>query len=568
MCSCFLFFRPTVGAKALASLWAYHMVAKGNAIGNDQHHLLHVIKIMQDGGIDENIGVLPGKRFPSGELMQRDLKGFMGMKAGVVMVHANYLMGKQKKVKRLIDAGVWLETPPAPDGGKEGKGGGGSVGSADGGGTAGAGAGAGADGGNGNAGAGAVADAGAPAAAPAAPAAAAASAAAGEGKEEGQGGEEREEEMERRLMGVAVWVPSHVDAVIRLAPGVARDGPLLLTVLCHASDSDLFRSWLGSISKLGLSTNFLASLSSQVPLPANAPASHIIRQPTSAASTGGSGSEEEAGEKAEEKAEERDRLACLLMPALLASRLLAANITVLFSVLTIALLLTNQSLPLPTTTHISDPCTAWLRNPLPYLPANFSVLLPSTSHSPTLPTLNITTPTPLDRSHLGSLSPWLFLLRPSSRSSSSPQPPSSHSLALSWGLQVFKTLPKEPSLLGKAEGDGGSTPLALTVAVQSAFNHAIARVLEAQGGGPWAGDGAGEGADEGADEGASEGEAGEKITIGVLPGGLFLPSSVVCEEKQWVQQHREEVVAFHNNCGVSKENKVSILKELQLWVDG
>ncbi|CAI5522803.1 unnamed protein product, partial [Closterium sp. Naga37s-1] len=310
------------------------------------------------------------------------------------------------------------------------------------------------------------------------------------------------------------------------------------------SEADLFRSWMGAISKLSLSTNFLASVASQVPLPANAPARHVIYQPASAASTGGSGSEEKAeekaGEKAEEKAEERDRLACLLMPALLASRLLAANITVLFS----------------------DPSTAWLRNPLPYLPANFSVLLPSTSHSPNPPTLNTTTPTPLDRSHLGSLSPWLLLLRPSSPSSSSAQSPSSpstssahptstHALALSWGLQAFKSLSKEPSLSGKAEGDGGSTPLRLSVAVQSAFNHAIARVVEAQAG-----------------ERAGEGAGGEGITIGFLPGGLFPPSAVVCEERQWVQQHREEVVAFHNSCGASVESKESMLKELQLWVDG
>ncbi|CAI5522804.1 unnamed protein product, partial [Closterium sp. Naga37s-1] len=67
MCSCFLFFRPTLGAKALASVWAYNMVVKGNKIGNDQHHLLHVMKLMRDAGIEANIGVLPGKKFPSGE---------------------------------------------------------------------------------------------------------------------------------------------------------------------------------------------------------------------------------------------------------------------------------------------------------------------------------------------------------------------------------------------------------------------------------------------------------------------------------------------------------------------
>ncbi|CAI5525797.1 unnamed protein product [Closterium sp. Naga37s-1] len=523
MCSCFLFFRPSAGAKALAAMWAFSMVERGHEIGLDQDHLLDVMKIMRERGIEANIGVLPGKKFPSGELMANDMMGFLGLKPGVVMVHANYVVGKRKKIERLIEAGVWLLPPPAPEGEEEGKG---------------EGSGGGSGGGDGTASAGDVA-----AAAPAAGAGAGAgapAAAGGEGKEEGQGGEEGEEEMERRLMGVAEWVPSHVDAVLRVAPGVARDGPLILTVLCHASESDLFRSWLGAISKLGLSTNFLASVATQVPLPANAPASHIIRQPASAASTGGSGSEEKAEEKAGEKAEERDRLACLLMPALLASRLLAANITVLFS----------------------DPSTVWLRNPLPFLPANFSVLLPSTSHSPTPPTLDTTTPTPLNRSHLGSLSPWLLLLRPSSPSSSaqppsspstsSTHPPSTHFLALSWGLQAFKTLSKEPSLSDKAEGNGESTPLALSVAVQSALNHAIARVVEG----------------ERAGEGAGEGAGGEGITIGVLPSFLFPPSAVVCEERQWVQQHREEVVAFHNSCGASRESKASLLKELQLWVEG
>ncbi|CAI5475843.1 unnamed protein product [Closterium sp. Yama58-4] len=523
MCSCFLFFRTSAGAKALASMWAFSMVARGHEIGLDQDHLLNVIKIMRERGIEANIGVLPGKKFPSGELMQNDMMGFLGLKPGVVMVHANYVVGKRKKIERLIEAGVWLLPPPAPEGEEESKGEGGSGGSS--------------SGGDGSAGAGA--------------AAAAAAASGGEG-------EEGEEEMERRLMGVAEWVPSHVDAVLKVAPGVARDGPLILTVLCHASESDLFMSWLGAISKLGLSTNFLASVASQVPLPANAPANHVIRQPTSAASTGGSGSEEKGGEKVEE----RDRLACLLMPALLASRLLAANISVLFSQLN------NPSFP--TTAHVSDPSTAWLRNPLPFLPATFSVILPSTSHSSTPPILDTTAPTPLNRSHLGSLSPWLLLLRPFSPSSST-QPPSSpsatpaqtsstHALALSWGLQAFKALSKEPSLSNKAEGDSESTPLALSVAVQSALNHAIARVVE--------GEQASERAGERAAEGAGEGASGEGITIGILPAFLFPPSVLVCEERQWVQQHRGEVVAFHNSCGASMESKASLLKELQLWVDG
>ncbi|CAI5525807.1 unnamed protein product [Closterium sp. Naga37s-1] len=435
--------RPRSHAKALVSLWAYNMVKRGSFVANenDQHHLGHVITMMRERGIDANIGVLPGKKFPSGELMKNNMTSFMEIKAGVVMVHANYVVGKRSKIDRLIEAGVWLLPPPAK-----------------------------------------------------------------EGEEEGQGGEEGEEEMERRLMGLAEWVPSHLDAVLRVAPGVARDGPLILTVLCHEVDLQACMKRMGArphfqslATRISLrypphalppspfpiptpcafpSPPHQASVFT-VPLPANAPSSNIIRQPASVASTGGSGSEERPGEKAEE----RDRLACLLMPALLASRLLAANITVLFS----------------------DPSTAWLRNPLPFLPATFSVLLPSTSHSPTPPTLDTTTPTPFNRSHLGSLSPWLLLLRPSSpSSSSSADPPSSHALALSWELHALKSLSKEPSLSDKGEGDGGSTPLALSVAVQSAFNHAIASVVEAQAG-------------ERAGEGAGEGAGGEGITIGVLP---------------------------------------------------
>ncbi|CAI5522786.1 unnamed protein product, partial [Closterium sp. Naga37s-1] len=77
MCSCFLYFRPTSGAKALASLWVHHMVEKGNAIGNDQDHFLSVMKIMREAHIHANIGVLPGKKFPSGEVMQNDMMGFL-----------------------------------------------------------------------------------------------------------------------------------------------------------------------------------------------------------------------------------------------------------------------------------------------------------------------------------------------------------------------------------------------------------------------------------------------------------------------------------------------------------
>ncbi|GJP53178.1 hypothetical protein CLOM_g12364 [Closterium sp. NIES-68] len=294
--------------------------------------------------------------------------------------------------------------------------------------------------------------------------------------------------------------------------GMAWHGVVWQLVAWHGmateSESGPFRRWLRLISKLGLATNFLASVASQVPLPSAAPSSHIILQPASTAAVGGSESE------SEEKAAGRDRLACLLMPALLASRLLSVNITVLFS----------------------DPSSIWLHSPLPHLPPSFSVLLPSTAHPSTPPSFNTTTPTPLDRSLIGSLTPWLLLLRPSPPSSS-PSPSSlscTHSLTLSWGLHAFKALSRVPSVTTNVEGEGEGVRLALTVAVQSALNHAVARVVEA---GP--------------------GEAGgEGMTVGVLPEGLFPPSTLVCEDRHWLQQHREEVVAFRYNCRAGTKHRV------------
>ncbi|CAI5475847.1 unnamed protein product [Closterium sp. Yama58-4] len=79
MCFCFLFFRPTLGAKTLVAIWAYNMVKKGSGVANenDQHHLGHVIAMMRERGIEANIGVLPGKKFPSGELMKENMARFL-----------------------------------------------------------------------------------------------------------------------------------------------------------------------------------------------------------------------------------------------------------------------------------------------------------------------------------------------------------------------------------------------------------------------------------------------------------------------------------------------------------
>ncbi|GJP56876.1 hypothetical protein CLOM_g15923 [Closterium sp. NIES-68] len=381
-CSGFLFFRPTAATKSLVGNWAFRMAKLGRQAGLDQDHLNSVMQWMFQGRVLPRLGVLPPLQFPSGELMQRHWEVFEEVRPRVVMVHANYLTGKEAKIAGLKRAGVWRV--------KE----------------------------EGNA------------------TTAAAAAAAGAGRVEGQ----RSGEGATRIMGAA--------------------GMVVVTAACEGHDA-LFHNWythMGRVPSLG--SIVLAS----VPLQMRTPGGHTVDRPKESISP------------------RVARATCLLLPPLIIARLLAANVTVVYS----------------------DVSSMWLRDARPYFPPAFSLVLPSLtdqdpppqqpegpgerglqgaqgaaengsavteqrggegrqqkSMTPAPPTN--TTTTSLTPSLLGSLSPWLMALRPS---------PAVLAMVRDWAVRALRGYQKGAA----AAAGGGSGVVSGSEVLKTALNQAVAEM--------------------------------------------------------------------------------------------
>ncbi|CAI7873571.1 unnamed protein product [Closterium sp. NIES-54] len=106
-CTCLLFFRPTVAAKSLVGNWAFRLAKLGRQGGMDQTQFNLVMQWMYQRKVLPRIGVLPPLQFPSGQLMAQHWEEFEEVRPRVVMVHANYLTGKEAKIKGLKRAGLW-----------------------------------------------------------------------------------------------------------------------------------------------------------------------------------------------------------------------------------------------------------------------------------------------------------------------------------------------------------------------------------------------------------------------------------------------------------------------------
>ncbi|CAI5502364.1 unnamed protein product [Closterium sp. Naga37s-1] len=106
-CTCLLFFRPTVAAKSLVGNWAFRLAKLGRQGGMDQTQFNLVMQWMYQRKVLPRIGVLPPLQFPSGQLMAQHWEEFEEVRPRVVMVHANYLTGKEVKIKGLNRAGLW-----------------------------------------------------------------------------------------------------------------------------------------------------------------------------------------------------------------------------------------------------------------------------------------------------------------------------------------------------------------------------------------------------------------------------------------------------------------------------
>ncbi|CAI5527290.1 unnamed protein product [Closterium sp. Naga37s-1] len=106
-CTCLLFFRPTLAAKSLVGNWAFRLAKLGRQGGMDQTQFNLVMQWMHQRKVLPRIGVLPPLQFPSGQLMAQHWEEFEEVQPRVVMVHANYLTGKEAKIKGLKKAGLW-----------------------------------------------------------------------------------------------------------------------------------------------------------------------------------------------------------------------------------------------------------------------------------------------------------------------------------------------------------------------------------------------------------------------------------------------------------------------------
>lgn len=129
LCTCFMFVRPTLASKILIERWDRSIkrhLASGKGAVTNQGEWNRVLYATLDS--DVNLGVLPVSRFPSGciffpwpdpttqaglggcrkDQRQKFIKAFPHWKSSIVMVHNNWVVGRENKVKRFKEANLWF----------------------------------------------------------------------------------------------------------------------------------------------------------------------------------------------------------------------------------------------------------------------------------------------------------------------------------------------------------------------------------------------------------------------------------------------------------------------------
>ena len=109
VCSGFLAFRGTPGARRLVNEWSREFL-EGEM---DQPPLNRAIKLLQmqkDDSKSVRFVPLPRTRFPSGDMFFRT-HAFLGLDVvfDVVIVHNNWINGKDNKIRRFKEVGLWVE---------------------------------------------------------------------------------------------------------------------------------------------------------------------------------------------------------------------------------------------------------------------------------------------------------------------------------------------------------------------------------------------------------------------------------------------------------------------------
>ncbi|CAI5984079.1 unnamed protein product [Closterium sp. NIES-64] len=317
----------------------------------------------------------------------------------------------------------------------------------------------------------------------------------------------------------------------------------------------LFRNWFTHVGRIpSLGNIVLASVPPQMSMPGG----HVITRSSDSVSP------------------RVARATCLLLPPLILARLLAANVTVVYS----------------------DINSVWLRDPRRYFPPSHSLVLPSLSHQdpplqqqqqqqqqPDTPPAQgaaenrqqAAAPAPpnttaLAPSLLGSLSPWLMALRPS---------PAVQAMVHRWAVGALRGY----VTAGAAAARGGSGVFSGPEVLSTALNHAVAEMVRGESlvgveedgfavgsegavdAGMEAGTEAGTEARTGAGTGGGTRGTGDTgASVGVLPEQLFPPGWRAVGDRAWLEAHRREIVAVQVSCREDGRQQEVCLRDMKLWL--
>ncbi|XP_075510788.1 UDP-D-xylose:L-fucose alpha-1,3-D-xylosyltransferase MGP4-like isoform X1 [Primulina tabacum] len=108
ICSCMIYMRPTNGAKLVMTKWIEELQSQPWSKAkkaNDQPAFNWALNKTAD---QVDLYLLPQQAFPTGGLYFKNKTWVQETKGLHVIVHNNYIVGFEKKVKRFQDHGLWL----------------------------------------------------------------------------------------------------------------------------------------------------------------------------------------------------------------------------------------------------------------------------------------------------------------------------------------------------------------------------------------------------------------------------------------------------------------------------
>ncbi|KAF8109825.1 hypothetical protein N665_0090s0008 [Sinapis alba] len=110
VCSCMIFLRCTSGAKLLLKKWVEEIRAQpwSNTEAKKPHDQPAFNRALHKTTHQVDVYLLPQSAFPSGGLYFKNKKWVNETKGKHVIVHNNYIVGYNQKLKRFQDFGLWL----------------------------------------------------------------------------------------------------------------------------------------------------------------------------------------------------------------------------------------------------------------------------------------------------------------------------------------------------------------------------------------------------------------------------------------------------------------------------